>query len=48
MTINCSVGQGIITCYLSLADVALLAGGLLVVLWVGIIIGRLFAHRGNA
>jgi len=48
MTIDCAVGQGIITCYLSLADVVLLALGVVALCWIGVLIGRTVAHRGNA
>jgi len=45
MTVECGVGQGIITCYLSLADVALLGLALVVVFWIGIIIGGVVTKR---
>lgn len=49
MTINCSVGQGIITCYLSLADVAILVGVLILAFWIGAIVGgTVTKYRGNA
>ena len=49
MTIDCAVGQGIITCYLSLVDVALLIGVLILAFWIGALVGGVVTkYRGNA